>query len=822
MEALIEFEKTLYDDQEILQLLPIMDLDFCVERIVTLPTFRPFMLNKAIHQCSENIKHPMFKEKILQLSSKLCPVLLHRLYNNGVLSWEDVLPWLRGGNAFILGYYFRRQIRDFNEYIKMQNPNYLCRGFQDLNEQAIDDMIEYGFPRQSIEYILKYDCVDDLNEYLSINTDQNKNTWSWSAFEWLKDTNKSFTNDLLTFTGIFGSIRCFKVLLLNGYTIYPSLGGASIIGGNLDIINNLKILDQISPKYFSFAAEYSYYPLMKYILEKKELKENRDVDISEIGFPLHLACENGHLTIVHFLMQQGYAVNETTKYNGNTQSSYYLNKTPLMYACNHGSRPIIEYLVENGANVNAADSNLCTPLLYACQCGSKDIVEYLVLNGADVFAQDNYQCTALHFLYEYDSLNLVQYLVSSGLDVNSINKGNGTPLHKACKVGNLNVVRYLVENGAKVDAKSSDQVSTPIQCAVYYGHIDILKYLISIYPDKGLLKTDCHSALQFSAEKGTIDIFKCLSQTVGNLLSDGVYYLYVAAGKGDLEMVKYLVQKGIDVNGPLKVSKFPRGSPLYLAYESNRSDIIDYLTQQGADIDYVNEFETALHSAIWSSELEVVKFLVQNGADINGKVALPPKETKRKQKTVECESEYVNIEDAIEIEKWKTIRPKGFEKNLMSAVEKGCIASVIHHLANRGRANTRDNTGESLLHLASKNGHLNLVKYLVQEGAEIDYICGRVPVGSPLHYAVWFGHYLVVEFLVSKGANINLKGDECFAGTPLHYASYKGHIPIINYLIQNGASLSILNHEGKTPIQLARTEEIQNVLRQKEVINTKQ
>jgi ankyrin repeat protein len=70
---------------------------------------------------------------------------------------------------------------------------------------------------------------------------------------------------------------------------------------------------------------------------------------------------------------------------------------------------------------------------------------------------------------------------------------------------------------------------------------------------------------------------------------------------------------------------------------------------------------------------------------------------------------------------------------------------------------------------------------------------------TPLHLASQHGHIDIVEYLVNKGANVDskdrsivmfLSSDILFHGiTPLHYASEHGHIDIVEYLVNKGANV---------------------------------
>ena len=76
-------------------------------------------------------------------------------------------------------------------------------------------------------------------------------------------------------------------------------------------------------------------------------------------------------------------------------------------------------------------------------------------------------------------------------------------------------------------------------------------------------------------------------------------------------------------------------------------------------------------------------------------------------------------------------------------------------------------TSAEPLNVAAKEGNLDEVKRLIEEGANIEV--RDVSKSTPLYNAVDGGNREVVEFLISKGANVNVN---CESGrTPLHRAT---------------------------------------------------
>lgn len=49
-----------------------------------------------------------------------------------------------------------------------------------------------------------------------------------------------------------------------------------------------------------------------------------------------------------------------------------------------------------------------------------------------------------------------------------------------------------------------------------------------------------------------------------------------------------------------------------------------------------------------------------------------------------------------------------------------------------------------------------------------------------LHFASWEGHLEIVKLLLEKGAKINIKDQ--YNETPLHYAIKNNHLEVINFI----------------------------------------
>jgi len=136
---------------------------------------------------------------------------------------------------------------------------------------------------------------------------------------------------------------------------------------------------------------------------------------------------------------------------------------------------------------------------------------------------------------------------------------------------------------------------------------------------------------------------------------------------------------------------------------------------------------------------------------------------------------------------------QNFPMDLLHAAECGRLSvvkqlvstdkSLIHTCRHKDRKNRAFNVDASAIHYACRSGHINIVKYILEQDSTIinDLDCER---WTPLHYACNNGHLSIVKLLLEYNPNVNIK-DSYLSQTPIEFAMYKQFEDIVYLLDPN-------------------------------------
>jgi len=422
-------EKKLYGESPVFEYIEIQKMDFLVNIFSIYPKLRPLHLEKFVFFCSYYLKDSYMRKIVLEKVFIVCPTLIQRLYRINGFTKEEIQESLEFHRSKFLCLFFKNDIEvDYSGFSESDA--------QYSDDTELDSLIQFGFLKSSIEFCLKYDLFEEIDKRMINN--HNKRECEWSPFEWSEEP-KSL--DFLSFSGFFGSLKCFKVLLLSGFVINDQVVCSVVCSSSMGLFNlvfhqyktNISLLHEAS-RFFNLS-------IIEYLVNHKaDVNAKNDDDYA----PLHYAAREGHLSVVKYL------VNQKADLNSKNDDDY----TPLHYAASNGHLSIVEYLVGQKARINANDRYNWTPLHYAAQQSHLNVVEYLVGQKAAINAKNNNGWTPLHLAAQNGHLSVVEYLINQKADINAKGHNNQIPLHLAASYGYLSVVEYLVNQKADINYKS--------------------------------------------------------------------------------------------------------------------------------------------------------------------------------------------------------------------------------------------------------------------------------------------------------------------------------------------------------------------------------
>jgi ankyrin repeat protein len=138
----------------------------------------------------------------------------------------------------------------------------------------------------------------------------------------------------------------------------------------------------------------------------------------------------------------------------------------------------------------------------------------------------------------------------------------------------------------------------------------------------------------------------------------------------------------------------------------------------------------------------------------------------------------------------------GSYEQALEAVQAGDTSALLGLLKRGIDADTVDESGNSLLIIAIREGHRATAEAILNYRPRLD---NRNRAGdSALMVAVLRGDEEMVKRLIASGASVNHEG-----WTPLHYAAYEGNIGLFDLLLNSGAEINALTPSKADALMLA-------------------
>ncbi|KAH7016718.1 hypothetical protein EDB80DRAFT_747090 [Ilyonectria destructans] len=264
----------------------------------------------------------------------------------------------------------------------------------------------------------------------------------------------------------------------------------------------------------------------------------------------------------------------------------------------------------------------------------------------------------------------------------------------------------------------------------------------------------------------------------GNRLFYAAFLVGLSVNKVDISGRTALLAASSTGGAGLNITSNEGTSPLYAASGNGHAEIVKLLLGEGSDLTMMN-----------NGHLEVVKLLLEKGADL----AVADKEGWAPLNSASASGADLAV---IDENGWAPLNSaSASEKEADPAVANNEGWTPLNAASKRGAdLAVASNQGWTPFNIASNNGHLEIVKLLLERGA--DLAVANNEGWTPLNSAAKIGYLEVVKLLLERGADLAVASNKGW--TPLNIASNNGHLEILPETISTP-------HDGlkRTPLFLA-------------------
>nr|XP_014282184.1 putative ankyrin repeat protein RF_0381 isoform X1 [Halyomorpha halys] len=301
--------------------------------------------------------------------------------------------------------------------------------------------------------------------------------------------------------------------------------------------------------------------------------------------------------------------------------------------------------------------------------------------------------------------------------------------------------------------------------------------------------------------------------------------LMIASSRGNLDVVKFLVENGANVNNTAFMTFESVGilgdrfrflklfssknisvpptvihtSALVAAVYEGHPHILEYLIKCGADVNVMDQGWTALNNAVSTGKMDMLKILLQGGIDVNSKDIMGATALHTVAKNNDTESAKLLLHyganvNATDYFGWTPLHVAAFFSRNASK------AMIELLLAFGGDVNATTDDEFSPLNLVEAGQNIYFLEYLMKNHDILNSAIDHVEIQEMDSNEE---HAEVVRFLLNQGADLDHQ-DNLLGWTILHWATSSGDLRVTKMLIEEFGAVMTGSKLGMTPFGTAK------------------
>lgn len=408
----------------------------------------------------------------------------------------------------------------------------------------------------------------------------------------------------------------------------------------------------------------------------------------------------------------------------------------LYYGITSGNLNMVENAVESNANINHFENSkyyamssygkkVTNPLLIAVFRGEYSIADYLLSHNADVnVVADNDGRSILQYCMPY-SAELTEKIIQRGANLEHTDEYGHTPIDYAIMSAGSKThgkpYFLLISAGA---TPTEDNLKNALR-NLTVDTLGIVKHMIESYNLTGI-----NSIMEAAFRGDSVTVCEGYSD-----YSKKQELALVAGAFCDTSTVQCVIDDSCDIPTIFKA-----------AIEYSNNEVVDYLLNEYKQT--ITQTDNLEFSVAASNSPEIFKKLISNGILLS-----------EQHLTSGC-IEYRSLEllEYLYISKKDGVYDGGFGSPLWSAILNNNADAVMLHVKYIGDLNGTEQCNP--LVMACKRGYYDIIKILVDAGADINFECidfekSTGGKSTPLSAAIEFGDKRCIAYLFEHGADKN-------------------------------------------------------------------